>query len=178
MVQLNAQTELPYSPTSESTPSWAKMMYADDADPGQVKVAYETFYKQNEFVKNKHTQFYKRWMRNFSRYSSQFENRSYGNANWQCIGPFDYDQDAASRSYACGSSHVYTAEQSLSNTNVLYSGTATAGLFKSTDKGANWNCLTEALNWKYSIHVDNLTILFTLKQMANYINLPMALHGT
>ena len=46
MVQLNAQTELPYSPTDESTPSWAKMMYADDADPGQVKIAYEIFYKK------------------------------------------------------------------------------------------------------------------------------------
>ena len=97
-------------------------------------------------------------MRNFSRYSSQFENRSYGNANWQCIGPFDYDQDAASRSYACGSSHVYTAEQSLSNTNVLYAGTATAGLFKSTDKGANWNCLTKTMGIGTikSIEIDNL----------------------
>ena len=33
-LQLYAQNELPYSPTAENTPSWAKMMYADDADPG------------------------------------------------------------------------------------------------------------------------------------------------
>ena len=158
IVQLNAQTELPYSPTDERTPPWAKMMYADNADPGQVKSAYEIFYKQNKFVKNKHTQFYKRWMRNFSRHSSVYENKSSGSANWQCIGPFDFDQDAASRSYACGAAHVYTAEQSLSNTNVLYAGTATAGLFKSTNKGANWYCLTEALGIGSirSIEIDNL----------------------
>ena len=48
LAQLNAQTELPYSPTDERTPPWAKMMYADNADPGQVKSAYEIFYKQNK----------------------------------------------------------------------------------------------------------------------------------
>ena len=50
-LQLYAQNELPYSPTAENTPSWAKMMYKDDADPGKVKAAYEIFYKQNEFIK-------------------------------------------------------------------------------------------------------------------------------
>ena len=95
-------------------------------------------------------------MRNFSRYSSIYENNSLNNSNLQCIGPFDFDQDAASRSYACGAAHVYTAEQSLSNTDVLYAGTATAGLFKSTNKGANWNCLTESMGigTVYSLEID------------------------
>lgn len=153
-----AQIEYSYNSDAANTPSWAKLMYTEGADPGKVKTAYEAFYKKNEFVKNKHTQFYKRWMRNISRHSSVHELKSAGSANWQCIGPFDFDQDAASRSYACGSAHVYTAKQSLSNTNVLYAGTATAGLFKTTDKGANWNCLTEfmGIGTVYALEIDNL----------------------
>ena len=40
----------------------------------------------------------------------------------------------------------------------MYAGTATAGLFKSTNKGANWYCLTEALGIGSirSIEIDNL----------------------
>ena len=52
---------------------------------------------------------------------------------WTCIGPYDFDIDAASRSYAPGAAHVYTVEQSVSNTSVMYAGTATAGLWKSID---------------------------------------------
>ena len=27
---------------------------------------------------------------------------------WECVGPWDFDKDAASRSYAPGAAHVYT----------------------------------------------------------------------
>ena len=33
---------------------------------------------------------------------------------------WDFDKDAASRSYAPGSAHIYTVEQSVSNANILY----------------------------------------------------------
>ena len=58
------------------------------------------------------------------------------------MGTFDFDQDVQVVLMLVVQ-HVYTAEQSLSNTNVLYTGTATAGLFKSTNKG-NW-IVTKAL---------------------------------
>ncbi|MGY8989071.1 MAG: WD40/YVTN/BNR-like repeat-containing protein, partial [Flavobacteriales bacterium] len=71
-------------------------------------------------------------------------------------GPWDFDQHAASRSYAPGAAHVYTVEQSVSNSNVLYAGTATAGAWKTTDKGINWSLITNdlELNGVYAIEID------------------------
>lgn len=65
-----------------------------------------------------------------------------GPSNWTCIGPFDFDREAASRSYACGAAHVYTVEQSVSNPNVLYAGTANAGVWRTDNKGTLWYDLT------------------------------------
>lgn len=71
-------------------------------------------------------------------------------SQWQGIGPYDFDKTAASTSYACGAAHVYTIEQAKSNTDILYAGTATAGVWKSTDKGQNWS-LTTANEWITSV---------------------------
>ena len=47
-------------------------------------------------------------------------------------------------------------EQSVSNSNVLYAGTATAGAWKTTDKGMNWSLITKdlELNGVYAIEID------------------------
>lgn len=132
-------------------------MYQDNADPGAVTAAYEAYYASNDFVKNKHTQYYKRWMRELDRTVSTRNQDEYlqrsaevktnrgPNSAWQCIGPWDFDKEAASRSYAPGSAHVYTVEKSVSNGNVMYAGTATTGLFRSDDKGQNWYAITDDL---------------------------------
>ena len=38
-------------------------MYTADADPGAVQAAYDAYYATHPFVKNTHTQFFKRWKR-------------------------------------------------------------------------------------------------------------------
>ena len=52
--------------------------------------------------------------------------------------------------------HIYTIEQSLSNPNILYAGSATAGAWKSTDKGDNWHLITRdvPINKVYAIEID------------------------
>lgn len=55
--------QTPYN-TSVSSPEWVKMMYSDSEDRAAVRSAYEDYYKVRPLVKNKDTQFYKRWMRN------------------------------------------------------------------------------------------------------------------
>ncbi|MBK8949995.1 MAG: hypothetical protein IPM68_14430 [Flavobacteriales bacterium] len=66
-------------------------------------------------------------------------------ANWSCIGPFDWDHGAAAKSYACGAAHVYTVERSAMNSDLLYAGTANAGVWKTTDKGLTWTNATKGL---------------------------------
>ncbi|MFN5370978.1 MAG: LamG-like jellyroll fold domain-containing protein [Bacteroidia bacterium] len=163
--------ESPYGSSSDtSLPVWVRKMYCPNPSPEEVRSLYRAYYRQHPFEKNEHTQYFKRWMRG-SRYAlndlgqvaaqSRAEsdeadasylgqlnpsNRSFGPGSiWSCIGPFDFDKDAAGRSHAPGSAHVYTVEKSASNPQVLYAGTATAGIFKSTDNGANWQLLSSEL---------------------------------
>ncbi len=160
-----AQLEKKYNSKNQELPDWVQMMYSEDADIGKVIEAYEAYYKSNPFIKNGHTQYYKRWLRSIKRdpngyvsgtndwNNAQKLNQKYQekvlskapSSPWTCIGPFDFDKGAADRSYAAGAAHIYTVEQSISNTNTLYAGTATAGIWKSIDKGANWTLLSHNL---------------------------------
>ena len=156
-------------------PSWAIAMYEPNPDWDKITAAKENYYKTHPFVKNAHTQFYKHSIHtigigqgpksaeniaNDKAYEARLvnakNNRTATVANWTCIGPFDYDEDCGSMSYAAGASHVYTTEQSISNPKVLYAGTANAGLWKSVDKGLNWTLVTKdlLLTQVYAIEID------------------------
>jgi len=156
-----AQVEMKYN--SENIPEWAKEMYKSDRDDGKVVALYNAYYKNHRFVKNEHTQYYKRWLRNMSRqveHSAQNNRKSFASQrmpDWQCIGPIDWDHDAAGKSYAPGCAHVYTVEQSVSNPDVLFAGTATAGLWTSADHGENWIPCTHNMdvNQVYAIEIDH-----------------------
>ncbi|MDF1697262.1 MAG: hypothetical protein P1U56_15570 [Saprospiraceae bacterium] len=154
------QVEFKYN--APNLPEWVKEMYKTDADHGKVVDLYQAYYANNKFVKNEHTQYFKRWMRDLSRevnHSAKNNRQGYPKErmpDWTCIGPVDWDHDAAGKSYAPGSAHVYTVEQSISNQDVLYAGTATAGLWKSVDHGENWTPISHDLdvNQVYAIEID------------------------
>ncbi len=155
-LNIQAQRESPYTLTqTEEAPLWVTKMYASNPDPGEVMRLYNEYYATNDFVKNQHTQYYKRWISGLSKnvvpdpvydpiYLQQhFDNKNQRSAaNWSTLGPIDWDHDAASRSYAPGSAHIYTVEQSISNENIIYAGTANAGVWKSTDHGVTWSAKT------------------------------------
>ena len=157
---LLAQFDTPYQSSysqSISSPKWITEMYKSDANPGDVIKLYEQYYRSHAFVKNTHTQYYKRWLRSISReiqsnpsldrrYQAAQAQASTRTESWTTIGPIDWDHNAAARSYAAGAAHVYTLEQSKSNHNVVYAGTANAGIWKSINKGDNWTPLTYDIN--------------------------------
>ena len=62
-----SQIEMQYNSNLNNLPKWVQLMYSNDADEGSVIEAYTNFYNSNKFVKNKHTQYYKRWLRSLSR---------------------------------------------------------------------------------------------------------------
>ena len=149
------QEEFKYNSHIDTLPNWVQIMYLENADKGDVIEAYTKFYKSNKFTKNKHTQYYKRWIRAIGRTTSFTKKKSRSTNNWQCVGPWDFDKDANSRSYAPGSAHLYTVEQSISNPNILYAGSATAGLWKTIDKGDNWSLITN------EIALNNVSVSYT-----------------
>ena len=159
-----AQLEVRYANGTDENPRWIQLMYSDTPDVGKVTEAYTKYYQIHPFVKNKHTQYYKRWLRSISR-TTALPSKEYlkttsknvkSSSAWEPRGPFDFDIDAASRSYAPGAAHIYCVEQSLSNADVIYAGTATAGLWRSNDKGENWYCLSKSLpiSAVYSLEID------------------------
>ena len=152
---LLAQTEKAYNAQDSLLPNWVKLMYTQNPDPGAVTRAYDEYYGSTPLVKNSHTQYYKRWIRSIGRAVSKnyipqnkikpISGSAAANANWQSIGPWTFDKGAESVSYAAGAAHVYTIEQAISNTDVLFAGTATAGVWKTLDKGLNWMSVTDTL---------------------------------
>ena len=153
-----SQFEYSYDSQKQDLPEWINLMYNQKDDPGAIIKAYDQFYSKNQFLKNKHTQYYKRWMRSLSReiFSTNKTYKSSSSNQWECIGPWDFDIEAESRSYAPGAAHLYSIEQSKSNPNVLYAGSATAGAWRSSDKGNNWNLITSSISLSsvYSIEID------------------------
>jgi photosystem II stability/assembly factor-like uncharacterized protein len=164
------------SPNDMSLPEWTRMMYSEKPNVGEVVKSYEAYYRSNPFTKNEHTQYYKRWLRNTREVVNpqgfidpisksekdkidgerlrNRENNSGNRAvvttpNWLPIGPFDFDKDAAGRSHAPGAAHVYTLEKAPSNPDVVYCGTANAGIWKSIDRGLNWTYVSSTIPVNY-----------------------------
>ena len=48
---------------NEDTPEWARLMYSENPNVGEVENLYKQYYKANEFVKTIHTQNHKHWIR-------------------------------------------------------------------------------------------------------------------
>ena len=168
-LSLFSQREIKYK-CSKNDPNWVKIMYSENPDPGKLIKSYRSFYIENEFQKNQHTQYYKRWLRSFSRNevnnssSAPYINRSLSqnslkatNSPWQSIGPWDFDIDAASSSYAPGAAHVNTVKRCLSDTSIMFAGTATAGVWKSVNAGQNWTLTTQELmiNEVFALEIDH-----------------------
>lgn len=158
---------------SKNDPKWVQLLYAKEPNLKQIRTAYKHYYSKNEFSKNQHTQYYKHFMRKYEPFENsdgtinhktigriqveweeynkqllhQNQLKSGGVPNWEELGPWEYDHEAAMhlRTQSPGSAHVYTVEQSKSNPNTVYAGTATAGLWKSTDKGISWTLMTKNL---------------------------------
>ena len=131
-------------------------MYSGEASHEAVRSAYESYYADHTFVKNRDTQFYKRWMRNaelpapelthaYATAHAEAANRLTG--EWEELGPWSYDPEVAMQFQvqSPGACHVYTVEQSASNHEVVWCGTATAGAWKSVDHGAHWELMTRDL---------------------------------
>jgi photosystem II stability/assembly factor-like uncharacterized protein len=153
---------------NEDTPEWARLMYSEDPNIGLVVQLYDQYYRNNELVKNIHTQNYTYWRMNVEplldeegfirqlskeeqdlkyrklkdRYrlnQQKKENRSM--LGWVPMGPFE---TFAANSTLPISWHknIYAIDQSLSNPDILICGTEAGGIYKSVDKGANWSLIS------------------------------------
>jgi len=145
---------------SGQVPSWAELMYSKNAKVAEVSKAYEKYYENHTFIKNRYTQDYKRYLRGNARSAFNTKNlselrsaqKSYQHqlsqavgrnnpASWEPLGPFDIDLNSAAVGTTPGLAHVYTIEKDA----FLVAGTATAGAWKSSDNGNSWISITSDL---------------------------------
>lgn len=172
----------------EDTPNWAKQMYSDNPDVGAIDMGYATFKLENPGVKTQHTRNYDYWRRNIIKLAYQRPNGSFrkptkeeyrqafkprkkstrkSNHEWTPIGPIE-TFDAIDKTKKSSQVNIYTIDQSLSHPNIVYSGTEDGAIFKSTDKGDNWFCLSDTIPeaqgiFSVKVHPTNPDIVYAGK---------------
>ena len=146
-------------------PEWAQMMYAENPSVFEVDALYRSYFADHEFVKTYHTQYYKRWRRaalpylsaaGYIQKPSEDEQRQIDKAylrkqtqqktsNWSVVGPITNFQEGLTQ--GSGQTNVYSFDQCLSVPSVCYCGTEPGEVYKSTNSGINWTCISMALDF-------------------------------
>ncbi|MCB0661694.1 MAG: hypothetical protein KDC24_03050, partial [Saprospiraceae bacterium] len=172
-------------PVDAQTPTWAVMMYGENPNVWEVEKAFKKYYRENTFEKNIHTQFYKKWRRVVEPYvkadgylyfptmaeeaaaakkyadlvkKSAAENKLML-PSWKALGPFETFSTGNNQEKVSWQTNVYTMDVFAANTDILYCGTEAGGLFKTIDKGGNWEAASYNAPFKtvrvVKIHPDN-----------------------
>jgi photosystem II stability/assembly factor-like uncharacterized protein len=154
--------------TSLEDPAWVQLMYSEDPSVLEVDKLYRDFYAKTPFEKTTHTQNYKHWRRivepfindeGFIRLPSkeeenlrsrllkqrylqraEVEKNPGTDMQWVNMGPIEtFRQNTLTP--VSWHKNVYSFDQSLSHPNVLICGTEAGGVYKSRDRGMQWNLI-------------------------------------
>lgn len=162
LVWVNAQNlKKPSAYEIATLPQWAQLMYADQANLLEVTAAYNAFYKENPFEKNYHTQYYKRWIRKYSTQindageilaiepSQSLKPNLNKSSSWSVVGPITtYSQGGGQGG---DQTNVYSLDQCAGSPLTLLCGTEPGEVYKSSDGGENWTCVSMGLDFSSGV---------------------------
>ena len=142
-------------------PQWAQLMYGDNPNMFEVSQAYNSYYRTHIFEKSYHTQYYKRWIRTFSNkldesgyiidsevieLSKPSLNKS---SSWSVVGPITtYSQGGGQGG---DQANIYSLDQCAGSPNTVICGTEPGEVYKSTDGGQNWTCISMGLDFSSGV---------------------------
>ena len=142
-------------------PQWAQLMYGDNPNMLDVSAAYHAYYKTHPFEKSYHTQYYKRWVRT---YSTQLNDAGYivaqavnsnpkpsiiKSSSWSVVGPITtYSQGGGQGG---DQANIYSLDQCAGSPNTVICGTEPGEVYKSTDGGQNWTCISMGLDFSSGV---------------------------
>lgn len=138
------------------SPEWVQIMYTNNPNVFEVDKAFRQYYREHDFEKSYHTQYYKRWRRAVDAYvntngsvempSEQdflreqeevAENLSANRAgNWSLVGPMVALNTSGNP--VSVQANIYSIDQSISNSSILYCGTEPGEVYRSNDGGNSW----------------------------------------
>ncbi len=169
---VNAQSTRPLPPPEAiaASPWWARQMYAGQANVLQVDSAFQVWRKENPAVQTYFTRYYKHWRKAIGSrltpegfreqpdpeteagwvrqwQNARSENRAARGPGpvWEALGPANTLADGQPLPVSW-QGNVYCLDQSPSNPDYLYAGTENGAIFKSTDKGQSWECISNDLS--------------------------------
>jgi photosystem II stability/assembly factor-like uncharacterized protein len=165
--------DLPFTPVTidEHTPEWAVLLYQKNVNFHTVMEKHDLWKRNNPDVKNGHTRNYKHYKKFLSEhdaiqndgsiklksdeeqmaivrikeeaYARQAKSSSRTNNAWTPIGPFASKEDGLNDDQQA---NIFSLAIDASNTNVIYVGTESGSVFKTTNEGTTWACVTEGLS--------------------------------
>ncbi|MBL7816310.1 MAG: T9SS type A sorting domain-containing protein [Saprospiraceae bacterium] len=175
----------------KETPDWAVMMYSKNPHVPTLDSLYQVWRTANPTEKTVHTQNYKKWRRavekwldtegyitKLSEYDEslkikpQLPQAEGLTGNWTIVGPVEsYEKNNVSN-YDDRHANVYSMDIYDVDANILYCGTESGGIFKTTDKGVNWTYLTKDYSIKsvqaIKINPTNSNIVFAAESSTLY----------
>ncbi len=155
-----------YVKVDDNTPAWAKLLYGENPNIREINALYSTWRAKNPDVKNGHTRNYKHYLAYLiqnqainaegfvelptdelalakawqKKRNSILKNKSSLSNPWTAVGP---NLVPITQGRVNAQSNVYAIDQSKSNPDILYMGTETNYIFKSTDHGLTWNSISD-----------------------------------
>ncbi|MBX7142762.1 MAG: T9SS type A sorting domain-containing protein [Chitinophagales bacterium] len=153
------------NPNDPNIPAWVKLMYDESKSVYTVDSAYEAYYSQHPFLETTYTRWYMRWRRYVSPFldengfvhfptqqdmAEQLQLRNQASAStrdeWTFAGPDIHYSHKSSENdlFEPISEHanIYCVDRSVSNPSVLFAGSESGGVYKSTDAGESWSMVT------------------------------------
>ncbi|MFM2000373.1 MAG: hypothetical protein RL204_2320, partial [Bacteroidota bacterium] len=187
-ISLFAQSHLAkVNANDPNIPEWAQKMYGENPNFDEVIALYQDYYLSHEFVKNIHTQYFKRWVSSAKNQIGDdgqllhidptlkaeqqreileiqtSENR--GSDIWHFEGPQHHVVSDGTMTAGFRHSNVYCHDRSATNTSLLFCGTESGGLYKTVDAGQHWQHVTHDLlvGWVSAVRIrpsdDNFVIM-------------------
>lgn len=156
----------------ETTPTWAKMLYQENANIFEVENAYLKWRREYPLEKNDHTRNFKHlmnylnendavdidgfiqlpladvvrarnqeWMQQRAKMLAPSQSFNSRNVNpWEAIGPFQIKNENGDINVQA---NIYSITQCLGELDVLYAGSENKAVFKTTNRGDSWFCVSD-----------------------------------
>ena len=160
----------PIQPVLENdAPEWVHLLYAETPNIFAIQTAFESYYKQHPYTEDNYTRYYSHWAIVARQHAQENgdvifpDNQTLNNniilrknlrseegsrsTTWTFAGPeihYTTKYDAGAPSIPISDhANIHSIDQCASNPDILYCGGETGGVYKTINKGLNWEHVTK-----------------------------------